>query len=180
MLFCNCVCCSRSQAGARLRQEGSHGAGGKEDSGRGAGVWRLQAAWDVSLTCTKSTAGHMCLALGQGSFEWHSRMQRTGAAPMRQWDTEMRNKADTHLRCFPAVGHADADAKMLISLANSTLYIREIKRVLVTSISFKQHTSLFLMTWSMENCFHASKRLFQSVENKINKGWRKPKWTTKQ
>lgn len=61
---------------------------------------------------------------------------------------------------FPAVSHTDADANLLIPLANSTLYINEIKDILV-SISSKQYASLFLITWNMENSFHSSKRVFQ-------------------
>ena len=86
----------------------------------------------------------------------------------------MRNKAHVHLRCFHAVGHTDAEANMLISLANSTLYISEIKYVLVSSTSFKQHVFIFNYL-NMENYGMLPWKQEKSVENKKNKALRKPK-----
>lgn len=63
-----------------------------------------------------------------------------------------------------ALAQTDADTNMLISL-----HVREIIHVLVSSISFKQHTSLFLINWNKGNYLHATKRVFLSVENNMTK-----------
>lgn len=63
---------------------------------------------------------------------------------------------------FPAVGHTDAHANTMMSLANSRLYVNEIEHVIVSSISFEQ---------CMGVCFffnyQAHKELFSDFQENI-------------